>query len=173
MRNRLLTAINQHAGFTFAPTHMCVRLAILLHNLVLTIVNATLPTQVVVLLVVTFHVILSWWFLYTCIFKFRGLPDPGWFPNVSLIHHLGCFSNCAYFCHGSLQVVGISYAAVKMWTYFPRIGLMLMMVSGYRIFASLGNITFFLMEQASPFGCAVMYCILSWHILHQVTMGGF
>lgn len=28
-----------------------------------------------------FHFLLAVWFLYTAIFKFRLLPDPGWFPN--------------------------------------------------------------------------------------------
>ena len=51
-----------------------------------------------------FHCVLSFWFLYTAIFKFRLLPDPGWFPNT----------------------VGISYAAIKTWLYFVVPGKILM-----------------------------------------------
>jgi hypothetical protein len=29
-----------------------------------------------------FHCALAFWFLYTAIFQFRLLPDPGWFPNT-------------------------------------------------------------------------------------------
>jgi hypothetical protein len=103
---------------------------VLFHSLILTIVNCTPPTQVVVVIIATFHVVLSWWFLYTCIFKFRGLPDPGWFPNVSLIHYCECFSVLLKYS-GYVQVVGISYAAVKMWIYFPMAGLILMTVSSF------------------------------------------
>ncbi|CAB9507167.1 expressed unknown protein [Seminavis robusta] len=61
--------------------------------------------EAIVLVTSFFHVMLAFWFLYTTIFKFRGLPDPGWFPNV----------------------VGISYAAVKTFIYLPTPGLIIMM----------------------------------------------
>jgi hypothetical protein len=43
----------------------------------------------------------------------------GWMLPASLLNS-----------YGYTQVVGISYAAVKMWIYFPIPGLMLMTVSG-------------------------------------------
>ena len=46
--------------------------------------------EIIVIVVSCFHVILAFWFLYTCIYKFRGLPDPGWFPNVSASLCLVC-----------------------------------------------------------------------------------
>lgn len=60
--------------------------------------------EVVVTLTSVFHILLSFWFLYIATYKFRQLPDPGWFPNT----------------------VGIAYAAVKTWLYFPSLGLCIM-----------------------------------------------
>ncbi|CAB9507170.1 expressed unknown protein [Seminavis robusta] len=54
----------------------------------------------IVLGVSIFHVLFSFWFLYSAIFKFRLLPDPSWYPNC----------------------IGLAYAAVKSWLYFPRVG---------------------------------------------------
>jgi hypothetical protein len=62
--------------------------------------------EAVVLITSVFHFILSIWFLYMAIHKFRLWPDPGWFPNT----------------------VGIAYAAVKTWLYFPVPGLIFMAV---------------------------------------------
>lgn len=61
----------------------------------------------VVIITSIFHVCLAFWFLYMAIYKFGLRPDPGWFPNT----------------------VGISYAAVKTWLYFPVAGLVLLSVS--------------------------------------------
>lgn len=58
-----------------------------------------------------FHVLLSLWFCYTAIFKFRLLPDPSWYPNC----------------------VGLAYAAVKSWLYFPWVGKTFMAVSVFRL----------------------------------------
>lgn len=63
--------------------------------------------EVVVVLTSIFHILLSFWFMYIAIYKFGQLPDPGWFPNT----------------------VGIAYAAVKTWLYFPIAGLTIMAVS--------------------------------------------
>eukprot|EP00934_Nitzschia_sp_Nitz4_P007007 Nitzschia sp. Nitz4//scaffold321_size20361//17423//20242//NITZ4_008689-RA/size20361-augustus-gene-0.1-mRNA-1//-1//CDS//3329547793//6997//frame0 len=60
--------------------------------------------EIVVLVTSIFHILLSFWFLYIALVKFRLWPDPGWFPNT----------------------VGIAYAAVKTWLYFPVAGLMIM-----------------------------------------------
>ena len=57
--------------------------------------------EFVVITTSIFHILLSFWFLYIAMYKFRLWPDPGWFPNT----------------------VGIAYAAVKTWLYFPVIGL--------------------------------------------------
>jgi hypothetical protein len=57
-----------------------------------------------------FHFLLAFWFLYTAIYRFRLWPDPGWFPNT----------------------VGISYAAVKTYLYFPMPGLVMLSVSDAR-----------------------------------------
>ena len=51
-----------------------------------------------------FHFCLSIWFLHTAINVYRLWPDPGWFPNT----------------------VGISFAAIKTWLYFPWTGKVLM-----------------------------------------------
>ena len=56
--------------------------------------------EVIVIIVSTFHCLFAFWFLYMAIFKFKMLPDPSWFPCT----------------------VGISYAAVKTWLYFPTLG---------------------------------------------------
>eukprot|EP00934_Nitzschia_sp_Nitz4_P006154 Nitzschia sp. Nitz4//scaffold321_size20361//10676//13149//NITZ4_008686-RA/size20361-processed-gene-0.36-mRNA-1//-1//CDS//3329547784//6144//frame0 len=48
-----------------------------------------------------FHFFLAFWFLYMAIFRFGLWPDPGWFPNT----------------------VGLTYAAVKSFLYFPKVGL--------------------------------------------------
>jgi hypothetical protein len=53
------------------------------------------------------HVMLAFWFLYMAIYKFGLWPDPGWFPST----------------------VGMSYAAVKTWLYFPTPGLIMLCVS--------------------------------------------
>ena len=63
--------------------------------------------EVIVLVTSAFHLLLSFWFLFMAIVQFRLWPDPGWFPNT----------------------VGIAYAAVKTWLYFPIPGLFLMSVS--------------------------------------------
>jgi hypothetical protein len=63
--------------------------------------------EAVVLITSLFHFILSIWFLYIAVIKFRLWPDPGWFPNT----------------------VGLAYAAVKSWLYFPVLGLFYMGVS--------------------------------------------
>ena len=47
-----------------------------------------------------FHVLLSFWFLYIAVFRFRLWPDPSWFPCT----------------------VGIAYASIKSWLYFPAFG---------------------------------------------------
>lgn len=62
--------------------------------------------EVIVICTSIFHVLLSFWFLYIAIFKFRLWPDPGWFPNT----------------------VGIAYASIKTWLYFPVPGLAIMVV---------------------------------------------
>lgn len=38
--------------------------------------------KILVLTTSAFHFFLAFWFLYTAIFQFRLLPDPGWFPNT-------------------------------------------------------------------------------------------
>jgi hypothetical protein len=60
--------------------------------------------EVIVIIVSTFHCFFAFWFLYMAIFKFKMLPDPSWFPCT----------------------VGISYAAVKTWLYFPSLGRIIM-----------------------------------------------
>ena len=67
--------------------------------------------EMISIVTVYFHVVLSIWFLYMALFKFRLWPDPGWFPCV----------------------VGISYAAIKTWIYFPMAGLLIMAV-GFSVF---------------------------------------
>ena len=47
-----------------------------------------------------FHVLLSFWFLYIAVFRFRLWPDPSWFPCT----------------------VGIAYASIKSWLYYPVFG---------------------------------------------------
>jgi hypothetical protein len=44
--------------------------------------------EVVVIVTSIFHFFLAFWFLYTAIFQFRLLPDPGWFPNTVGIRYL-------------------------------------------------------------------------------------
>jgi hypothetical protein len=66
--------------------------------------------EAIVLITSVFHVLLSFWFLYIAIYKYRLWPDPGWFPNT----------------------VGIAYAAIKTWLYFPIPGIVLMTVSFHR-----------------------------------------
>jgi hypothetical protein len=61
----------------------------------------------IVLVASAFHFILAFWFLYMAIYRFGLWPDPGWFPNT----------------------VGLSYAAVKTFLYFPTVGMVLMWVS--------------------------------------------
>ena len=73
--------------------------------------------EVVVLVTSAFHFMLSIWFLYMAIFKYHLWPDPGWFPNT----------------------VGIAYAAVKTWLYFPVPGLIFMVVR--LLFAALNTKT--------------------------------
>lgn len=63
--------------------------------------------EAIVLITSVFHVLLSFWFLYIAICKYRLWPDPGWFPNT----------------------VGIAYAAIKTWLYFPVPGFVFMTVS--------------------------------------------
>ena len=53
-----------------------------------------------VLSVSAFHVLLSFWFLYIAVFRFRLWPDPSWFPCT----------------------VGIAYASIKSWLYYPAFG---------------------------------------------------
>jgi hypothetical protein len=60
--------------------------------------------EAIVLVTSVFHLCLSFWFLHTAINVYRLWPDPGWFPNT----------------------VGISYAAIKTWLYFPWAGKFLM-----------------------------------------------
>ncbi|CAB9507164.1 expressed unknown protein [Seminavis robusta] len=62
--------------------------------------------EMVVLITATFHFVLAFWFLYMAVFKYHLYPDPGWFPNT----------------------VGISYAAVKSFLYFPFYGEILMIL---------------------------------------------
>lgn len=59
--------------------------------------------EAIVLVTSCLHVVLAFWFLHMAVFKFRLWADPGWFPCV----------------------VGISYAAIKTWIYFPDVGLFL------------------------------------------------
>lgn len=63
--------------------------------------------EIVVLVTSFLQMILAFWFLYTAIFEYRLLPDPGWFPNT----------------------VGISYAAIKTWLYYPVAGKILMVMA--------------------------------------------
>jgi tellurite resistance protein TehA-like permease len=56
--------------------------------------------EIIVLLVSAFHCAFAFWFLYMAIIKYKMLPDPSWFPST----------------------VGISYAAIKTWLYFPTAG---------------------------------------------------
>lgn len=62
--------------------------------------------EMIVLVTVYFHVVLALWFLYMCFFQFRLWAEPGWFPCI----------------------VGISYAGIKTWIYFPVAGLLLVAV---------------------------------------------
>jgi hypothetical protein len=64
----------------------------------------------IVVITSIFHFVLAFWFLYMAIYKYGLWPDPGWFPNT----------------------VGISYAAVKTWLYFPIPGMILLAVSTIR-----------------------------------------
>lgn len=54
-----------------------------------------------------FHLMFAFWFLYMSVYKFGLYPDPGWFPST----------------------VGLTYAAVKTWLYYPFAGLFLLTVS--------------------------------------------
>ena len=84
----------------------------------------------VVLITATFHFILAFWFLYMAVFKYHLYPDPGWFPNSE-------FDYVAWDKHNhdvslilllALPAVGISYAAVKSFLYFPIYGEVLMLL---------------------------------------------
>jgi len=62
--------------------------------------------ETTVVIVSAFHVFISFWFLYKAIFVFKLQPDPSWFPCT----------------------VGIAYAAIKTWLYYPIPGFLLMLL---------------------------------------------
>lgn len=61
----------------------------------------------IVIFVSGFHCLFAFWFLYMAIGKYKMLPDPSWSPST----------------------VGISYAAVKTWLYFPTVGRIMLSLS--------------------------------------------
>jgi hypothetical protein len=104
--------------------------------------------EIVVEITSAFHFFLSLWFLYIAIFKFRLWPDPGWFPNT----------------------VGIAYAAIKTWLYFPIPGLILMTVSEINHWSA----RVLCWDRAMLKCChpcrTVMYDIFLQHVLHRVSL---
>lgn len=62
--------------------------------------------EAIVLVTSAFHFCLAIWFFYMA-HKFHMLPDPSWFPNT----------------------VGLAYASIKTWLYFPLPGKIMMTVS--------------------------------------------
>jgi hypothetical protein len=60
----------------------------------------------VVLIVSAFHVLISFWLIYMAVIVFRLQPDPSWFPCT----------------------VGIAYAAIKTWLYYPMPGFFIMVL---------------------------------------------
>ena len=95
--------------------------------------------EAIVLATSCFHFVLAFWFLYMAIFKFGLWPDPGWFPNT----------------------VGISYAAVKTWLYFPNEGLILLSVSSK---VSLENSRI----SSGGFSLFFLLVVLPYFLLHYV-----
>jgi hypothetical protein len=85
--------------------------------------------EFIVILTSIFHILLSIWFLYIAIYKFRQSPDPGWFPNT----------------------VGIAYAAVKTWLYFALPGIAIMGVSL--------SCLIFLSRSCRPFTSFLTFCL--------------
>jgi len=71
-----------------------------------------------------FHVGLAFWFYYMAIFKYSLLPDPSWFPNT----------------------VGLAYASIKTWLYYPMLG---------KVFMGLCMVCFFATFFVSVFRVAV------------------
>jgi hypothetical protein len=65
--------------------------------------------EAIVLVTSAFHFCLAIWFFYMT-YKFRMLPDPSWFPNT----------------------VGLAYASIKTWLYFPLPGKIMMSVSAFK-----------------------------------------
>jgi hypothetical protein len=59
-----------------------------------------------VLITSAFHVLISFWFIYTAVFVFRLQPDPSWFPCT----------------------VGVAYAAIKTWLYYTIPGYLVMIL---------------------------------------------
>lgn len=58
----------------------------------------------IVLMTSLFHFCFAFWFLWMALVKYKTLPDPSWFPAT----------------------IGISYAAIKTWLYFPVAGKLLL-----------------------------------------------
>lgn len=67
-----------------------------------------------VLIVSVFHVLISFWFIYMAVVVFRLQPDPSWFPCT----------------------VGIAYAAIKTWLYYPMSGFLMMMLCMIYLFST-------------------------------------
>jgi hypothetical protein len=104
--------------------------------------------EIVVEITSAFHFFLSLWFLYIAIFKFRLWPDPGWFPNT----------------------VGIAYAAIKTWLYFPIPGLVLMAVSKTSHWSARALCWDRAMLKCFHPCRTVMYDIFLQHVLHCVSL---
>lgn len=66
--------------------------------------------EAVVLVTSAFHLMLAIWF-YRMTYKYGMLPDPSWFPNT----------------------IGMAYASIKTWLYFPVPGKIMMTVSAHLV----------------------------------------
>ena len=84
------------------------------------------------------HVALAVWFLYQAVVVYRLYPDPGWFPNT----------------------VGLAYAAVKTWLYFPVAGYILLVLC-FLFFINLYGITLFRVARNDKIALPVCFIQLS------------
>eukprot|EP00977_Amphora_coffeiformis_P009292 scaffold2103_cov185-Amphora_coffeaeformis.AAC.37 len=84
------------------------------------------------------HVMLAFWFLYQAVVVYRLYPDPGWFPNT----------------------VGLAYAAVKTWLYFPIIGYAILILC-FLLFLNLYAITLYRVARNDKIALPVCFIQLS------------
>jgi hypothetical protein len=92
--------------------------------------------EIIVLCTSFFHFLLALWFFRMSLFKYHLKPDPSWGPNT----------------------VGIVYAAIKTWLYYPLAGQILLMVRSERYPLTL--YIYYLAVSDTPYVISFLSCIM-------------